>query len=80
MVDVCGALGREQIFFLLLVSNYSGKKLNEEAREEREKVCVWCVYVCVVCVSVCVSFSLLGSYAKFVPDFIFVFLCFFKES
>lgn len=53
MVGVCGAVGREQIFFLLLVSNSSGKKLNEEAREEREKVrvCVWCV-----CVSVCVCF------------------------
>ena len=50
-------------------------------------MCV-CVCVCVrararVSVHMCsvfVSFSLLGSYAKFVPDFIFVFFCVFKES
>ena len=60
--------------------------MSKEMRE-RERVCV-CVCVCVrararVSVHMCsvfVSFSLLGSYAKFVPDFIFVFFCVFKES
>ena len=53
----------------------------------REDVCVHtsvcvCVYACVTVhmfVSVFVPFSLLGSYAKFVPDFIFVFLCVFQR-
>lgn len=40
-----------------------------------------CVCMCVrVLVFLCVSFSLLGSYAKFVPDFVFVFLCVFSKS
>jgi len=43
------------------------------------RACV-CVRVSVHICSVFVSFSLLGSYAKFVPDFIFVFFCVFKES
>ena len=56
--------------------------MSKEMRErERESVCVCArarvsVHMC----SVFVSFSLLGSYAKFVPDFIFVFFCVFKES
>lgn len=52
--------------------------VSEEVREEegeRERECVCARTYVHTCVSVFVSFSLLGSYAKFVPDFIFVFLC-----
>lgn len=46
-----------------------------EVREE----CVCESVYAHTCVSGFVSFSLLGSYAKFVPDTIFVFLCYSKN-
>lgn len=68
MVGIYGALGSEHRPFLLPVSNSSGEK------RENELFMYVCVSVCVYMwhACFCISFSLLGSYAKFVR---FLSLC-----